>query len=212
MNTETIYLQLKDLTNNFKSSTVDYSKLMHLKNELEIEIQASNNKQFTSKERIKKIDTYFNKLKNGRRPVFGYYTTSVEGYKSFTDSYFLVELKDEDFNGLTLQDVAETKYNYPALDRVTWFSGMDSMELSVTFNVNDILKKMKLLKKKDDVIKVINNKGYETIFGVEVLKMFIISMNLKNSDTITLKAKSDYYPFHYVKENGSRGIILPCHP
>lgn len=210
MNTETIYLQLKDLTNNFKSSTVDYNKLMHLKNELEIEIQASNNKQFTSKERIKKIDSYFKKV-GAKRPVLGCYTKQVEGFNSFTDTFFLVELKNEDFAGLTLQDVAETEYRYPALDRVTWFNGMDSMELSVTFNVNDILKKMKLLKK-DDVIKVINNKGYETIFGVEVLKMFIISMNLKNSDTITLKAKSDYYPFHYVKENGSRGIILPCHP
>lgn len=210
MNTQTIYQTLKEATNNFSSSNIDYSVLMKLKNDLEIEILAAENKGSTSKQRIKTIDSYFKKV-GLKRPVLGCYTKQVEGYNSFTDSFFLVELKDEDFTGLTLQDAAELGYNYPDITRITNFNNYDYMEYSVEFNVNDILNEMKLLKK-DALLKFKNNNNEDVYFNVEKMKMFILAMNLKPADTVTLKTNSYLRPYHLIKNNGSRGIILPCHP
>lgn len=211
MSLQTIYQTFKDASHGFNfCKELDGKLLMKLQHDLEIEILAAENKGATSKQRIKSIDSYFKKI-GLKRPVLGCYTKQVEGYNSFTDTFFLVELKDEDFAGLTLQDAAELGLNYPALDRITNFNNFNGMEYSITFNINEVLNKMKLLKK-DEVLTFTSNKNDIVYFRVDVLKMFILSMNLKPSDTITLKTNSYFKPYHFIKENGSRGIILACHP
>jgi len=197
-------------------------KLNAFKNDIEIEISLENNKT-SSKTRVKAINNYI-KNKCAKKPVLTCYTKQYQNYYTFTDSFFLVSLTENDFNGLTLQDAATAGLGvYPDITRIINNYDISNYEIFTTIKYNDLLNMFKTHKKIDTLI--LNDKIYDDInkwdgtktqykigFNCEILKTCLLCLNFKTNDDITIyynpsKTLSPYYIFN--NTTGSKGLILP---
>lgn len=212
MTTQTFYSWLQENTNNFNSSILDASKLNKMKNDLEIELLAESNKSTTTKERIKKIDSWFKKDYLQRKPILQCFKW-VNGFKTFTDSYFITCLTENDGAGLTLKNEADAKMGvYPDVSKI-----IDTINNNLMYGLekivikyDDLKNKLKLIKK-DGVISLTTNNNNIVVFGKELINIFLIALNFKNDDNIILFADSHRLGGLWAckNNNGSFGGILP---
>lgn len=213
MTTQTFYSWLQENTNNFNSSILDAGKLNKMKNDLEIELLAENNKNTTTKERIKKIDSHFNQSYFERKPILKCFKW-VNGYKTFTDSYFITCLTENDGAGLTLKNEADANVGiYPDVSKIIENVNNNLMYglEKIAIKYDDLKNKLKLVKK-DGIIALTTNNNNIVTFGKIELSIFLITLNLKNSDEIVLFADSHHLNGLWACKNnntGSFGGILP---
>lgn len=214
-------LQLNN-KNEIKNYMEAMQQIQKMKNELEIDLSLENNKT-SSKQRINAINSYIMK-KCAKKPVLTCYTTQIENYFTFTDSFFMVSLTQNDFNGLQLKNATDAGLGtYPDITRIINNYDISNYEKYVTLKYNDLLNMFKTHKKIDTLI--LNDSIYESInrwtdektrfqigFNCEILKMCLLCLNFKPSDEITIyynkdKLTSVYYIFN--NNTGSKGLILP---
>lgn len=211
-------------TNN--GSIKDYSgavqKLNTFKSEIEIEISLESNKT-SSKQRIKTIDNYINK-ECAKKPVLTCYTKQYQNYYSFTDSFFLVSLTENDFNGLQLKNADDAGLGvYPDVSRIINNYDISNYDIYATIKYNDLLNMFKTHKKIDTLI--LNDSIFEYQnrwtdesekfkigFNCEKLKTILLCLNFKPDDDIIIyqnknKPTTPYYIFN--NRTGSKGLILP---
>lgn len=203
-----VYDLLKKGSNNFSASNIDYSILIEVKDMLEKEIKLAKIPTTTTKGRVDFCLKYSKKLRNGRQPIFGYTESNqIPGFQVFTDSYFLVELVDED--QLPIEDWSTNKNfnHYPNVTKLIDLSVVKQSKNVLTFKISDLLNEFKMteaIRIKNDTCKICLHKDNFT--------RFIRFMNLGNTDTIRLvlnNASPSTYPAYVLKDNGSVGIILP---
>lgn len=215
MTNQKFYELLQKVTNNFESLNI--IELFKAKKELEIEIASEQNKETTSKGRIKKILSHFEKMTQ-KKPSLNYYTSQIEGFKTITDSFLLVSLKDCDFDGLIFKDEKDQNiYEYPNIKLLAnnYYNKYKNDSLNMIFNIkiNDLKNKMKLLKpnKKDDFQTMVfeNEKGEKVGFSKKELDIFITLLKYNNNDTLILKGSSEVAPFIATNKSGSIGMLLP---
>jgi len=212
MTTQTFYNWLQEVTNNFNSSILDASKLNKMKNDLEIELLAENNKNTTTKERIKKIDSHFNQNYFERKPILKCFKW-VNGYKTFTDSYFITCLTEADGAGLTLKNADDEKNAvYPDTTKIIENINNNLMYglEKIIIKYDDLKNKLKLIKK-DGIIALTTNNNNIVTFSKLELSIFLIALNYKNDDEIVLFADSHRLNGLWACKNnsGSFGGILP---
>lgn len=235
---ETIYNFLKTYTSNFKEELNIYN-LQILKKSLEEALLVAENKNATEKTRARYCLNYTKSKTIQKKPVLQY---SYNGLKdengqplqAFTDSWFMVFLKQVD-KITTLQPVEDQAgLNYPNVS--SFFKSPADIKKSIyniTFNINKLLNYFKLNKpNKKDGMNILTIKtaadGEDVYFALEEknFKNFIVFMNFKNSDNITLYydrinfnsnviAGLDRYgyiynPFYTINKNESSGLILPA--
>lgn len=197
-------------------------KLNTFKSEIEIEIALESNKT-SSKQRIKTIDNYI-KNKCAKKPILTCYTKQYQNYYSFTDSFFLVSLTENDFNGLQLKDANDAGLGvYPDISRIINNYDISNYDIFITIKYNDLLNMFKTHKKIDalilnDSIFEYQNKYNNEIerfkigFNCEILKIILLCLNFKPDDDIVIyqnknKPTTPYYIFN--NKTGSKGLILP---
>ena len=225
MNNALLLNELKMMVN---KNTLDLNKYYNLIDKIKIEIATEANKETTTKQRITFINNF---IKNNKflqkRPILKYYDdTQFAGYKAFTDSFFMVLLKEADSNGLQWLPFTEyikenPNYNYPTLNRIVNFNFKNDYLNTLELKVNDILNDIKAAGKPN-----IKNGDFDTAikyyfidssdgvkkplgFGALNMKAFITFMNYKPSDTITFYFKNQISPAFSENKNGSIGLILP---
>lgn len=202
--------------------TGSIQKLNTFKSEIEIEISLESNKT-SNKQRIKTIDNYINK-KCAKKPVLTCYTKQYQNYYSFTDSFFLVSLTENDFNGLQLKNADDAGLGvYPDLSRIINNYDISNYDIFTTIKYNDLLNMFKTHKKIDTLI--LNDSIFEYQnrwtdesekfkigFNCEILKIILLCLNFKPDDDIIIyqnknKPTTPYYIFN--NRTGSKGLILP---
>ena len=102
MTTQKIYTLLNE-AGAFSGVDFDPLKMQAIKEALQLEIAAENNKGTTTKKRIAAIKRHFEKKKE-KKPTLNGYTTILNNYYTFTDSFMLCSLTAADFNGILLED------------------------------------------------------------------------------------------------------------
>lgn len=154
MTTQKTFNYITDIENllklNEKNEIKNYMEAMHqiekLKNELVIDLSLEVNKT-SSKKRINTIYSYITK-KMAKKPVLTCYTKQLENYFTFTDSFFLVSLTKDDFNGLQLQDAATAELGtYPDITKLVNNYDLSNYEEYINIKYNDLLNLFKQHKK-----------------------------------------------------------------
>lgn len=205
-----------------KDYTLAIKTLDTFKSEIEIEIALESNKT-SSKQRIKTIENYINK-NCAKKPILTCYTKQYQNYYSFTDSFFLVSLTENDFNGLQLKNADDAGLGaYPDLTRIINNYDISNYDIFTTIKYNDLLNIFKTHKKNDALI--LNdavfeyrnhwsdeNERFKIGFNCEILKMILLCLNFKPDDNITIyqnknKPTTPYYIFN--NRTGSKGLMLP---
>ena len=181
---------------------------------LQQEILVEENKNLSSKQRLNKCLNYHKKLLKSPRPILAYSCNDqIEDRQVFTNAYYLVALKTVD--QLPIPDYKESnlKINFPDITRI--FSASNYNEKTFTCNVGKLLNAFKSYNN----IHLLNEKtSFSACLSKENFELFILHLNYKNSDNITLYAttyESPHYcdstlrPVYTKNENGSDGVILP---
>lgn len=198
----------------FSSKDFDPLKMQAIKEALQLEIASEANKETTSKKRLAAIKKHFDKI-GEKKPVLNGYTTVLQNYYTFTDSFMLCSLKQADFNGVNLKD---NTTNYPDIRKICDYDNFKNYPLSFTIKVNNLLNEIKLnniyKESKNNIItknivKITLNDGSIVGFECKLLKLFIESMNFKPNETITFYSKKTFTPFFTENQNGSKGMIMP---
>lgn len=213
--TNTTILNELNLLKETNFNLLVFEKLL---DKIKLEINAEENKTTTSKQRIKTIDTQM--IKKQTKKTLTYYTNKITGFKTFTNSYFLVALKDIDFNGLTLQCAEENNVIYPNLDKIIDLN-YKNYRYNITLKVNDILNDIKttgfkgfkegVISYHNVIYNYVDENGTKQKIGFSCgnLKLFLMALNLTPSDTITLYFKNNYSPAYVENKNKSFGLLLP---
>ena len=195
-----------------------WSIITNLISDLQQEILASDVKGVSSKQRISKTMAYHRQmLKSMKRPILSFTSDdALEGYQSFTDSYFLVALKGNDL--LTIPDYKkanelyrnDSKLNpqgldlsgkYPDLTRI--FPQYIDKEKKIKVNIGDLLKACKAYKTLH-----FKNKDVDFYLDNELLERYILFMNYQNKDIVELYHSGGFRPVISYHDE-SKGLILP---
>lgn len=205
-----VYNTLKEITNNFHTGFLDMNKMIDLKEDLELTINAEALKGLSSKQRLTKCLNYAKKVE-AKRPILGHACSDQLKDKDgaplqvFTDSFFMVALEKDD--ALPLKEYTELKgATYPRLECLI----RNTFDFNINIKVSDILNKLKLNDhiSLNDYIKD-HNLAFNVALGKEATKRALEFLNAKNDENITVKFNNGRVPVRIERGNGSWGIICP---
>lgn len=193
---------IKELNSSFDSREKIDSILNDLILDLENAIFNEDVKNTTTKTRNTFCINYHKKILKSPRPVLAY-TKNNNGIQTFCDSYFLVNLVEEDFTPIA--DVSTTQYIYPNTDCLI---PRNLKEKTLKIKINEL---KKILKVYDIITFTYENEKIK--LGKKNLINFINFMNYKNDEILELfinnSTKFTKQPLYTKKENGTEGVILP---
>lgn len=218
VNNQTIYNFLKEKTQGFKIN-FDFESLQELKESLERALLVEEATKTTSKQRARFCLNYSKSRSMQRRPILQYTCQDqIENTQVFTDSFFMVFLKNNDILPIPDYKSINKDWVYPDLTRL-YRSNQDitCSQYSIKLNINKILNYFKLKEALAIDIKQVSSFGYNLVLGLskDNFKRFVMFMNYKESEEITLyfNKTSNHeilQPLYAVNKNGSSGLILPC--
>ena len=203
-----IYDLLKEASRSFNEN-IDFGTLMKVKEELEKEIKLAAIPTTTTKQRVNHCLGYSKKLMKGTKPILGYTENNqLEGLQVFTDSFFLVELSEED--KLPIEDWTSNKNNsqYPCVTKLVDVAAAKLSSKVLEFKISDLLVLFKL----SEIVRI-KNDNCSICLHKDNFNHFYQFMNFNTNDTIKLilrdTDKFNVYPATVLKDNGTIGIILP---
>lgn len=219
VNNQTIYNFLKEKTQGFKIN-FDFGSLQELKLSLERALLIEEGSKTSTKQRVRFCLDYSKSRYMQKKPILQYTCQDqIENTQIFTDSYFMVFLKDDD--KLPIPDYKSENKDWQYPNTKLYYKSKNDIELSqynITFNINKIMNYFKL---KDFITINTNIKSsfdydIKVALDKDVFKRFYMFMNYKESENITLyfqKTTNNFVrqPLYAAKDNNSTGLLLPCY-
>ena len=159
---------------------------------------ADSNKT-TSKQRLNYMLNYSKKLLKGRRPIFAYFHPEKDGSQTFTDGYFLAQLRGNDRVDFNIHN--DEIGNYPRTSGLIPSSFSDKQKVDVKYILN--------ASKSYEYIAIKLESGNYCVLATDLLKKAFTFSNA--SGEVELKFNGMYKPVVFESNTGSTGVVLPIH-
>lgn len=177
-------------------------KLKELIFDVKTEILKEDNKNLTSKQRLQYAMNWHKKMLKTPRKVLAYCCNDqIEDNQVITDGQFMVFLNNEDNLPLPhYTEMKDYKASYPNTSLI-YARIKEDNEIKL-----DIKKIISLLKVNDEIICEYN--GCKIGFDKNSFKNITTFLNIKDNSNIKLTLNPDAYNLNFIKNNGSKGILL----